>query len=109
MASLSADFEKQQRGLEALQKRKDLGYLLSRVCDAGAEKLLRDENFVKPFEEAKACSAYILAIDIRRSTDLMLRGKTNFTPVFSTLSAACSPMLSRIAMALWISLRGTAF
>ncbi|MBI2928846.1 MAG: hypothetical protein HYY24_24550 [Verrucomicrobia bacterium] len=63
-------------GYAELQKQKDLGYLLGRVCHVAAERLLRDDWFVKRFEETKKCAAFVLSIDIRRSTDLMLRGKT---------------------------------
>lgn len=61
---------------DALKKEQDLGFLLDRVCSEAGTKLLSDPNFKKRFEEAKTCSAFVLAIDIRRSTDLMLRGKT---------------------------------
>lgn len=74
--ALSEGYAKQKDELTELQKRKDLGYLLGRVCIEAAERLLRDKDFVKRFEEAKRCNAFVLAIDIRRSTDLMLRGKT---------------------------------
>jgi len=69
LKNLSEDYSK-------LQKQKDLRYLLDRVCIAAAERLLQDESLVKRFENAKRCNAFVLAIDIRRSTDLMLRGKT---------------------------------
>ncbi len=68
--------EKQKIDIADLRKQKDLGYLLDRVCAEAAQLLLKDPAFVKSFEETKQCRAHVLSIDIRRSTDLMLRGKT---------------------------------
>ena len=61
---------------EINQKRKDLAYLFGRVCDKAEERLLRNPEFVKLFEETKTCHAFILVLDIRRSTELMLRATT---------------------------------
>jgi class 3 adenylate cyclase len=78
-----------------LQKKKDLGYLLDHVCPAAAELLLKDVLFLRRFEEAETCPAFVLSIDIRRSTDLMLRAGS--PGVFADfLSATCSKLFDEI-------------
>ena len=75
-SATEGEMQSLMRDFGALQKQKDLGYLLERVSPSAADRLLKDESLVKCFEEARTCDAFVLSIDIRRSTDLMLRGKT---------------------------------
>lgn len=49
---------------------------MTRVQDKAARKMLEDKDFAKPFAELEEFDAVILSVDIRRSTELMLRAKT---------------------------------
>lgn len=46
---------------------------IKRVNETAANKLLEDENFAKKFIENETFDAVILSVDIRRSTELMLK------------------------------------
>ncbi|HAM78176.1 MAG: adenylate/guanylate cyclase domain-containing protein [Treponema sp.] len=49
---------------------------MTRVQDKAAQKMLEDKEFAKPFAELEEFDAVILSVDIRRSTELMLRAKS---------------------------------
>jgi len=87
--------EKIAEDFAELKKKQDLRYLLDRVCSPAKTKLLTDPSFKKRFEEAKTCNAFVLAIDIRRSTDLMLRGKTP-RQYADFLNTACGRLVDEI-------------
>jgi len=60
--------------------------LSNRICEIGKNKLLKSTKFRNLFERKK-CFAVVLAIDIRRSTELMLKAKNpiNFANFISSL------------------------
>ncbi len=60
--------------------------LSNKICEEGKNKLLSSTEFRNLFKKEK-CSAAILAIDIRRSTELMLKAKspTDFAKFISSL------------------------
>lgn len=60
---------------EEISKQLKLQYLLSRVHEIAWKKLSYDEEFRKLFEQKSPCSMVIMSIDIRRSTELMLKAK----------------------------------
>ena len=62
----------QYRELEAKQS---LSHLLQRVGPDAQEKLLRSQDFKKRFTPDSPSNAYVLSIDIRRSTELMLKAR----------------------------------
>jgi class 3 adenylate cyclase len=64
-----------RRALEEQNKKERLLHLLTRVSDAAEERLLNEPEFQKLFEENIACEAVIVSIDIRRSTELMLKAR----------------------------------
>jgi hypothetical protein len=92
---LKRDLRELAQDYSKLQKQKDLGYLLDRVCPAAYDRLINDADFVKNFQEEKACDAFVLSIDIRRSTDLMLRAKTPQTYA-EFLDAVCTKLVEEI-------------
>jgi class 3 adenylate cyclase len=67
---------KQAEEIANLQKRFDLSFILSRVSTVACQRPILDAELQARFTKAGACSAYVLALDIRRSTELMLRAKT---------------------------------
>lgn len=61
--------------LLSLQAKQRLAHLLNRVGSAAQAKLLADDTFRRLFQNAEPCNAYVLSIDIRRSTELMLKAR----------------------------------
>ncbi|MDQ3745355.1 MAG: hypothetical protein M3444_13310 [Acidobacteriota bacterium] len=71
--------EKQIRDLESkletLGEKQNLSHLLNRVGSAAQQKLLTSPEFRALFSQDSPCYAYVLSIDIRRSTELMLKAR----------------------------------
>ncbi|MBI2989007.1 MAG: hypothetical protein HYY45_19770 [Deltaproteobacteria bacterium] len=85
--------QKQQR-IEALEKtlndlhaKENLSFLLDRVNQEAQRVLLRSETFRKRFLETKECIATVMSVDIRRSTELMLKARNpdKFASFITTL------------------------
>jgi class 3 adenylate cyclase len=60
---------------QALSEKQRFSHLLTRVGTAAQQKLLESPEFRALFDRESPCSAYVLSIDIRRSTDLMLKAR----------------------------------
>lgn len=58
-----------------LNEEQRLQHLLFRVKESARDKLLESEEFRRLFEESRSCNAVVIAVDIRRSTELMLKAK----------------------------------
>jgi len=69
------EIEDLKKTIEELNKKKRLQHLLYRVNDTARKKLLESEEFKDRFEKSEHCSAAIMAVDIRRSTELMLKAR----------------------------------
>ncbi len=61
--------------LDALNAKERLGHLLSRVGEPAQKRLLEDPGFRDEFAKDVPRQAYVLSIDIRRSTELMLKAR----------------------------------
>lgn len=61
--------------LKVLLEKERLHHLLYRVCDLAQKKLLDDKEFQTGFERDELCEAFVMSIDIRRSTELMLKAR----------------------------------
>jgi class 3 adenylate cyclase len=62
--------------LEELRSKEKINFLLSRVNQAAQRQLLGSEDFRKRFLDTRECLAFVMAVDIRRSTELMLKART---------------------------------
>lgn len=62
--------------LEELRQRESLAFLLNQVHPAAQPLLEADETFRNSFIESKDCTGFVLSVDIRRSTDLMLKARS---------------------------------
>lgn len=60
---------------EELERQLSLRDLLSRVKSAAQEQLLHNPEFQEKFAKAGICESFVMSIDIRRSTELMLKVK----------------------------------
>jgi hypothetical protein len=68
-----------QKQLEIIIKYQEidkLSYLVQMVKESAANKFFESEDFLKSFTSTEPCRSYILSIDIRRSTDLMLKSRS---------------------------------
>jgi class 3 adenylate cyclase len=61
--------------LAVLRDKQRLGHLLSRVGDYAQRRLLESEEFRAEFNHDMPRNAFVLSIDIRRSTELMLKAR----------------------------------
>jgi len=69
------ELESLRKDLLDLQAKQRLAHLLNRVGGSAQDRLLTDDHFQERFQTALPCRAYVLAIDIRRSTELMLKSR----------------------------------
>ncbi|HEY4246524.1 MAG TPA: hypothetical protein VGM64_06675 [Lacunisphaera sp.] len=72
---------------DELVAKENLSFLLSKVNDAAKSKLLKSEAFRKQFLDDAVCDAFVMSVDIRRSTELMLKAKNpkEFAKFITTL------------------------
>lgn len=82
-SELKTEIEKTREALdevlrtnEELRKKDQLAHLSGRVCDSAWQRLLTSERFQALFEDGRELEAFVVSIDIRRSTELMLRAKS---------------------------------
>ena len=73
--------------LSELRAKERLGFLLNRVNQDAQKRLLQSQAFQHQFLETKECFAFVMAVDIRRSTELMLKARTpeGFAEFITTL------------------------
>lgn len=64
-----------QAALLKYEEQAKLAHLLHRVNPAGQRKLLEDPRFRAHFESSEVCPAYVVSVDVRRSTELMLKAR----------------------------------
>lgn len=65
-----------ERTLTELKEKERVSFVLSRVRPEAQKMLLQDKTFRKKFLDQKQCTAFVMAVDIRRSTELMLKART---------------------------------
>lgn len=61
--------------LNEFRQKSRLQHLLKRIHPNAADRVLADASFQKEFESSNTVSAFIISLDIRRSTELMLKAK----------------------------------
>lgn len=88
------DLDKFKELNEEIQKKLDLGSLLTQVNNEARLKLFQDKNFLSLFTDTKNCNSFVLSIDIRRSTELMLKAK--IPELFERFIVELSDKLSQI-------------
>ena len=67
--------QKLQENVKQLERQLRLKYLYDRVNEKAKKELAEGEELRKKFEETEYCDAVIMAVDIRRSTELMLKAR----------------------------------
>jgi class 3 adenylate cyclase len=87
----SAEGQKQYQKLQStyaqLQDKERLSFLLDRVNPEAQSALLRSSDFRDKFTSNSECEAFVMSVDIRRSTELMLKARKaeHFAKFITTL------------------------
>jgi class 3 adenylate cyclase len=81
---------------EELQAKEKINHILPRICEEARRQLLTDDNFRKLFEDGTSCNAIVMSIDIRRSTELMLKARR--PELFSKFITELSQKLSEVIL-----------
>ncbi len=82
------EIEHLKASLESLVEKHHLEFIRSRVHPSAHDQLHRSQEFREAFSTTRECSAFVLSIDIRRSTELMLKARTpeKYADFIATLS-----------------------
>jgi hypothetical protein len=64
-----------RQNLEQLSEKERLSFLLTRVNQEAQRTLLTSADFRSKFATNSECSAFVMSVDIRRSTELMLKAR----------------------------------
>ncbi len=94
LKELKEEKEEIKRKWETLNNSRKIFDLSNRICEKGKNKLLKSKEFRNLFEREK-CFAAVLAIDIRRSTELMLKAKSPID-FANFISSLCIKMMDII-------------
>ena len=62
--------------IDQLIEKEKLSFLLSRVNEEARRLLLESEDFKKAFFDTNECNAFVMSVDIRRSTELMSKARS---------------------------------
>jgi len=86
------DKEKLERVLKALESKEKSSHIISRIHEEAVSKYLSSQEFRSNFEHGKETFAVVVSIDIRRSTELMLKAKspTQYSDFITALSEKLS-------------------
>jgi class 3 adenylate cyclase len=74
-ANLEGQFTLLQTTLATLMQKETLNFILIRIHDRARDILLKSKSFQDMFLNNSSSDAYIMSIDIRRSTELMLKAR----------------------------------
>lgn len=79
-----------------LETKEQINHILPRLCEQARKKLLEDPDFKLQFEDASSCESVVVSIDIRRSTELMLKARK--PEMFSKFITELSQKLSEVIL-----------
>jgi class 3 adenylate cyclase len=91
--------EEQKRQIDRLTKLQDLGFLLSRVNENARTRLLDSDEFAANFLERRVHDSFVMSVDIRRSTELMLKART--PELFAAFITALCRELTQVVTQNW--------
>lgn len=74
-ANLNEQLKRLSESHEHLEKKQSLSSLLQQVHPDHAQRLIDDLEFQAKFLESAGCKGYVMSVDIRRSTELMLKAR----------------------------------
>lgn len=79
-----------------IKTKEQINHILPRLCEQARKKLFEDLEFRKQFDDATSCQAVVVSIDIRRSTELMLKARK--PAMFSKFITELSHKLSEVIL-----------
>lgn len=88
---IAEDFRKLQSELIVKEK---INHIVPRICEEGRHLLFKSDEFKALFADARPCNAVVVSIDIRRSTELMLKARK--PELFAKFITELSQKLSRV-------------
>lgn len=88
-------FTELQKTYSDLMKKQQLGFMLNCVNQDGQRALLESEEFRQLFLEKRELPAIVMSVDIRRSTELMLKARTPES-FASFITELCAGLMSII-------------
>lgn len=68
-------FLKLEQTYNALEVKEKINHILSRINENGRQKVLNSPEFLDLFQDKTPCESVVVSIDIRRSTELMLKAR----------------------------------
>ncbi|MGG1921929.1 adenylate/guanylate cyclase domain-containing protein [Chryseobacterium sp. NRRL B-14798] len=86
--------EELKKLFEELSSKEAINHIIPRICEDAREKLFSSEEFKSKFENGKSYDTVVVSIDIRRSTELMLKARK--PELFSKFITELSEKLSQI-------------
>lgn len=93
--------KKGKKEIEELKKeiehKEKINHIIPRVCSEARKKLLEEEEFQDLFKDSKTCDSVVISLDIRRSTELMLKAKK--PELFSKFITELTSKLSEVILA----------
>jgi class 3 adenylate cyclase len=86
-AEKAAAIARLESAITQLTEKERLSFLLARVNEDAQRLLLNSERFRKRFLDLSECAAFVMSVDIRRSTELMLKARSpeQFAQFITTL------------------------
>lgn len=68
-------YSKLEETYHKLEAKEKISHILSRINELGREKVLNTPAFLELFQDKTPCDCVVVSIDIRRSTELMLKAR----------------------------------
>jgi class 3 adenylate cyclase len=98
LSAKGADVLELQKKIESIlaekEKKEKIQHIISRICPEGGSQLLADPEFEKLFLDNSVDECVVVSIDIRRSTELMLKARK--PALFSTFITQLSQKLADV-------------
>jgi class 3 adenylate cyclase len=79
-----------------IKQKEKINHILPRIHESAREKLMQDEKFKEEFKDSRVCNAVVISIDIRRSTELMLKARK--PELFSEFVTELTSALSKVVI-----------
>lgn len=86
--------EESKELIRQISSKQKINHILTRISEDARERLLGSTQFQELFKNTSKCDAVVVSIDIRRSTELMLKART--PELFSKFITQLSYLLSQV-------------
>jgi len=95
IAKVTGDKDKFEGLYKEIEEKQSSSHIINRIHPDSVDKFLKSSDFKSKFEHGKETFAIVVSIDIRRSTDLMLKAKspTDYSDFITELSKKLSGVI----------------